>query len=294
MKKLLREPLVHFLAVGVVLFVVAGLTRDPGSGRQARILVTDDDIARLSVAWQRQWRRPPSVDELANLVRSHLREEILYREAVALGLDQDDTIVRRRLVQKMEFLSEDMAVQTDPPDDAIADYFNANIEDFRVPPRVGFTHAYFSRDRRGEATDKDTRALVERLSGNVDPAAADDEGDRFMLQRSYAAKSEVEIGQLFGRAFATSIHGLEVGRWHGPIESGYGLHAVFVHSREESRLPALDDVRDEVRNELLTTRRREANRDLYERLRDKYVIEVEDSELAGQLPAQVLEALDEI
>ena len=292
MKKLWHEPLIHFLALGAVLFVIAELTRDPGADRRARIAVTGDDVNRLSVAWERQWRRPPTETELANLVRSHIREEILYREALALGLDSDDTIVRRRLVQKMEFLSEDTALQSEPATKELAEYFEAHADDFTIAPRTTFFHVYLSRDRRGDAADADAGELLVKLAG-TDAATGANEGDRFMLQRNYSGKSETQIGQLFGRAFAAGVAKLEVGHWHGPIESGYGVHLVFVQSRSEARLPPLEEVRDDVRNELISMRRREANRALYERLRKKYALDIEDPELASQLPEQVMDVLDE-
>jgi hypothetical protein len=282
-KRLLREPILHFLVLGAVLFLLAPRGRDTAGDLGTHIIVTNDDLNRLSATWQRQWRRLPSAEELAALVRNHVREEVLYREAIALGLDQDDTIIRRRLVQKMEFLSEDTSVSGEPDDEELASYLAANPERFELPTRLDFRHVYFSTDRRGRAADADARELLSRLERAPAPADLRSLGDRFMLQHAYSQKSPAEVGQLFGRDFATRIFELETGSWQGPVESGYGLHLVHVDKKVDARAPRLDEVRHEVARDYLTERREQADERMYEQLRARYDVEIEDAELESAL-----------
>ncbi|MDX1385275.1 MAG: peptidylprolyl isomerase, partial [Thermoanaerobaculia bacterium] len=195
-----------------------------------------------------------------------------------------------RLAQKMEFLSEDMALQDEPTPEELASFYAQNPDPFVEPPRLAFTHVYFSRDRRGADAEGDAAAVRERLP--PDPRAGDEEGDRFMLQLRFGPKSEAEIGQLFGRAFASAVFALEPGAWQGPIESGYGVHLVFVESRTEARQPPLDEVATAVRNELLSRRRSDANRELYESLRSRYVVEVQVPEVAALLGEDGIEVAE--
>jgi hypothetical protein len=162
---------------------------------------------------------------------------------MAMGLDRDDTIVRRRLRQKLEFLTE-KAVETAPPSDvALQTFLQQHPDAFRVEPRLAFQHVYLSRDRRGDAANAEARRLLAQLSttdATTDPAAL---GDAFLLPHDFALSSRSETARLFGDAFATQLQHLEPGRWVGPIESGYGLHLVFVRERTAGRVPALAEVR---------------------------------------------------
>lgn len=280
MRKLWREPLLHFFLLGTLLFLLGGSTRGPGGARSTSIRVTQADLDRLSAVWQTQWGRPPNGQEMLALVRGWVREEVLYREALAMGLDRDDTIIRRRLVQKMEFLSEDTTEPGEPGEEELAAFLAANPERFTVPARVDFEHVYVSSDQRGEQAEADARALLAELrAGRADPR---DLGDRFMLQREYVRKSQTEIAQLFGRDFAEQLFALEPGDWCGPVVSGYGLHLVRVRSRSEPRLPSVDEIRPELARELLADRSRQANRRAYERIRDRYDITFDDPALAAR------------
>ena len=274
MSRFLREPLVHFLALGVLLFVLFALFGGSGGDPDSTILVTEADVGRIAATWQRQWGRLPTRAELSSLVDQHIREEVLYREALAMGLDRDDTIVRRRLVQKIEFLSEDLALPTEPSEEDLRAWFEQERERYRVPARVSFTHVYLSRDRRGERTAADARDLLAELRAEG-VARAPARGDRFMLQYDLVLRSEAEVARDFGSGFAAAVLDLTVGDWQGPVESGYGLHLVRVSERTESRLPELDEVRDEVRNDLATDLRRRANEDFYRQARERYRVQVQ-------------------
>lgn len=278
--RLLREPLLHFLILGAGVFLVYGLM---GAGRTAQpdeIVVTPAHVQRLAAGWERTWQRPPTQDELHGLVQNHVLEEMLYREALALGLDQDDTIIRRRLRQKMEFLSEDRAEQTEPSDAELQAYFAANAEQFRLDPRMSFTQIYINRDRRGETAEAHAAELLRTLAqaGPSQDAAA--LGDPLPLSSQYEALPVREVAGLFGEAFATQLTEVEPGRWVGPIVSGYGLHVVRVDALVEGRLPEFGEVRNVVQRELFNERRGEAREALRRRLLEQYTVTIEAPDAA--------------
>ena len=279
LKQLRHEPLVHFLALGLAMFGLYGLVNDdPSAGSDTQIVVTERDVEWLRGNWVRQWNRPPTPEELQSLIDGHVREEVLYREAMAMGLDADDTIVRRRLVQKLDFLSEDVAMQIEPTDVELSAYLNKHAERYRLPPRLSFTHIYFSTDRREDAHGDAERALDKLAAEHEAPARAPERGDRFMLQFDYPSRSSREIGQLFSRTFAGALFQLEANdTWQGPIRSSYGYHVVRVSNREESVLPELATVADRVRQDFDVDRRREASEAFYQSLLAQYEVTIEKS-----------------
>ena len=276
--KLLREPLVHFLALGLGLFLLFQWVGESGPERNDRIVVTAGDTDRLVYGFQRTWQRPPTANELEGLVEDHIREEILYREGLALGLDRDDTIIRRRMRQKMEFLSEDLVAQAEPTDKELQTFLEENPDTFRVDPQVAFSQVYLNRERRGDAVMRDAERLLaelEHAGGEIDAASL---GDSILLPGDYLPTPQREVARQFGREFAERILEIEPGRWSGPIGSSFGLHLVFVRKRLDGRLPELAEVRDTVQREWLSERRREANEAFYEGLQSRYTVIVEPQE----------------
>lgn len=279
-ERVAREPLFHFLLLGLLLFVLYGAVSDGGGDSidGKRIEVTADDLVWLQAGWEQQWNRPPTRSELEGLVDAFVREEVLYREAVAAGLDRDDTIVRRRMVQKMEFLFEDLAVRGEPTDEELVAFYEANPERYEIPPGVSFSHVYFSTDQRGATTEAAaTAALAQLRERGVDPVGAREYGDRFMLPHDYAGRSPAEVAELFGSDFAESLFALTGEGWQGPIASAYGLHLVNIYERFEASSPELDEVRDEVSRDYLTERRQEANEAVFETLLSRYEIVIDDN-----------------
>ncbi len=282
----LREPLVHFLLLGGCFFVLywaVGGSQSAVSDRTIRL--AEGDVQRLAAAWQLQWSRPPSVEELTNLVKEHVREEIFYREALALGLDQNDSIVRRRLAQKMQFLSEDVAEQQEPSDEELQEFFAENSEPFEIPARVTFSHIYFSVDKRSDRAEADAKASLDAIRGGADPAGI---GDRFMLQNHYGARTQDDVAGTFGAAFAADLFGRRGEGWQGPVKSGYGLHLVRVEERIEALKPPWEKVRADVVSAWSDENRRTANDKLYKKLRGEYEIE-----FAADLPEPMKAAIRE-
>ena len=275
-KKWLREPLLHFLLIGAALFLFYGYQNDGFVDHDSRIVISKSDINRLVMLWEKKWQRSPTRVELEGLVEQQIREEVLYREALAMGLDLNDGVVRRRLAQKVEFISYDLAVEIESKDSDLADYLAANPDKFEVPGRISFIQIYLNTDRRGENTERDAQALLNQLTlaeSEVDIAKA---GDSFMFGQRHAQLSHHGVARLFGNDFADKLYSLPVGAWQGPVPSGHGLHLVLVENRTEAVEPELALVRDHVRNEWIAEQRQSLNEAMYQNLRERYDIVVEE------------------
>jgi hypothetical protein len=290
MKNLVREPLVHFLLLGALIFgafkFISRGTIEPG-----KILITQGRIESLETAFSRTWRRPPTATELEGLIRDYVREEVFAREAVALGLDKDDTIIRRRLRQKLEFVSEDVAAQAEPTEEQLRAFLEAHPDTFRGDRRFTFNQVYLDPQRRGANVRRDAAHVLAQLGrsgAKVDPATL---GDSLMLENEFKALPASEVVKQFGEKFAASLGEMTTGQWHGPIESGFGMHLVFVSERTGGSLPALEDVRAAVRREWTNARRMEANEKFYQTLLQRYTVTIERPEVAQSTDGkQVAEA----
>ena len=271
----LREPLLHFLLVGALLFV-AWKAVSPDSyarGPANRIVLTDDDLKQLATTWIMAGRAPPSPEQMQRLVDDKVREEVLYREALALGLDKDDTIVKRQLARKMEFLAEDVSKARDPKPEELRVWFAKNADRFAFPPRASFQHLYFSPDRRGaQARDDAARALAKLDGKPADSAIVAALADPFMFQDHYGDRSPEQLANVFGPQFAQALFQLKQGSWQGPIESGYGWHLVWIDSMMPGRVPAFEEVEPDVKSEWIAEQTAEAKRKAFEAMRARYEV----------------------
>ena len=261
-----KDPIWVFVGIGILMF---GLANFSATDETYQVVVSQAQTQRLNDQWQAQMRRPPTAAEMEGLIDQYIKEEIYYREALRLGLDGDDTIVRRRLVQKLTFLTEDIATLTPPDDATLEAYYQENRENYRVPERISFRHRYFSADRRN--TPDAPNAARDQASTAVDDSSLT--GDPFMLQKNFARRSQREIGDLFGSAFAEALITLPVAEdWQGPVQSAYGWHPVQITHREASRIPEYSEIKERVRVDAQQAARREANQAYYDELRSRYEI----------------------
>ena len=276
MKRLLKEPLAHFLVLGTALFVVFGLMGKSTGGAPGKIVVTRTQIESLAAAFSRTWQRSPTADELDGLIQDRVREEIYCREAIALGLDKDDPVIRRRLRQKMEFVSEDAATEPEPTESDLQANLAAHADVFRVEPRITFRHVYLDPARHPETLAADARRLVDKLNAlGEEGADLSRVGDPFLLDHTFDAVPAGVIAKQFGESFAAKLGELPLGRWQGPIESGYGAHLVYIGARVRGREPSLDEVRDAVRREWANAQRLEASEAFYRGLLKRYAVTIE-------------------
>jgi len=275
LKKWLREPLLHFLLIGAALFIFYGVQTNETTDDSNSIVISESDIDRLITLWERKWQRLPTEAELEGLIEAQIREEVLYREALAMGLDQNDTIVRRRLAQKVEFISADLASQAEPSDTDLQSYLDSHADKFAVPARISFEQIYLNADQRGVNVEQDASRLLNELTqpgSTIDVMAA---GDSFMFGQQHEHLTRQGVSRLFGQQFTEKVFQLPVGSWQGPVLSGYGLHLIRVDAKSNAKGSALDEVRDKVRDEWMAQQRRSMDEVFYSELRKRYNIVVE-------------------
>jgi hypothetical protein len=269
---------VHFVFIGAVIYLLYGAFAEPlPEGDDKSIVVRAGEIEWLQAAWEKRWNRPPTPAEFNGLIQQYIRETVLYREALTMGLNQHDQVIRRRLAQKLEFLARDLVALTPPTDEELLTYFNAHQERYRQPVLYTFTQVFIDPDKRGDATLGDAATIKATLTAQGD--AIDDPGalgDGFMLQTYYVEKSELEIRKLFGSGFAESLVELSRGQWHGPVLSGYGAHLVYVHSINEPPAPVFTELRARVVQDWTTARGEELNEQFYANLREQYTVVIEE------------------
>jgi len=272
-KWLVREPLLHFLVLGAGLFLLYTYVGDDSPGPADRIVVDEAEILRLAGQFQRTWMRPPSRQELAGLAEDFVKEEILYREALALGLDQDDLVIRRRMRQKMEFLNTDLAEQQAPGEAELQAYLNGHPDKFRQPARLSFEQIYLATGQSADSPQRKAAALLARLE--AEPETAWQElGDPTMLPPVLTDASDRDITSTFGNALVTPVASAPLNRWSGPYESAYGLHLLRVTERAPASLPELSEIRATVEREWSNERRQQANERFYQALRERYSVEI--------------------
>ena len=260
-----RDPLFVFLLIGAGVFALHGLLR---ADETRLITVTAAQVDGFTALWRTQTGRAPSEAELRALIDDHVREEILVREARRLRLDEGDVIVRRRLAQKLSFLSEDVAALDAPDAAALIAYFEANRRRYETPAVVTFSHIYFSPERREDAAADAARALA-----TLDPDAWRTTGDPFMLGRTYAYATRVRVDKDFGAGFAAAVMAMPAdGTWRGPVESGYGLHLVRVDARAPAQGANYQSVAERVAADFDAERREAANRAYFETLKASYTV----------------------
>ncbi len=267
----LREPLFQFIVLGCLVWVGVGYVRD----RQNRysIHIGQAEQSRIAATYAQQFGQLPTADQMQRLVDRYVREEVFLREGLALNLDKDDEIVRRRIVQKYEFLQTDLVVPDRPPADVLDQWFERNKLNYQTPERVAFTHVYFSVDRDGEEGAK-ARALIvlERLRQSK-AARAPSLGDAFPGPSDVSALTPMEANRLFGKSeLSEHLFKLPVEQWSGPYRSGYGWHAVYVTGHLQPELPPLTKVYDRVLSDYLDEQRQTLEAKMFQKLRSKYTI----------------------
>lgn len=279
--RLLREPLVHFALLAGLVFVALSEPDTPkGVPDDNRIVISAAEVDRLALAWTQRWQRPPSEDEFGGMVREAIREQVLYREAMALGLDRDDVVIRRHLRQKFEFVTQDLAYDTDPDEATLRAYYEAQPDRYAQSAQVSFSHILFSTDRRGAAAEADAAQALADLQSATGPETADQLGDATSLPPGFEKISAVEVEAMFGPDFAAWVLRQEEGRWSGPIPSGYGLHLVRLSDRISGGPIAFETVRQRVKDDWVYEQRVAANEAIFLKLLDRYEVVVEPAQPA--------------
>ena len=271
----LREPLVHFLLLGFVLFAVYGYMQRGRYGVEPsrQIILSLDEVGQVQAYFVSQWHRQPTPAEFQALIEDRVREEVLYREALAMRLDKDDTIVKRRMAQKMEFLAEDVAAAHEPSIEELRAWFAKHADKFALPGRYSFRHLYFSPDKRGKNAQSDAAKAVARIAGQPeDSKLTVSLADRFMFQDYYGDRTPEAIAKEFGPQFTVALEKLKPGSWQGPVESGYGWHLVFIDTVIPGRIPAFEEMEVDVKTAWLAEQKQQARQKAYTEMRAKYTV----------------------
>ena len=270
-----REPLFHFLLAGVALFILFRVLNGGETGAPRDIVITEARVEALAENFARTWMRPPTPEELRGLVEDYIAEEVYYREAIAMGLDGDDTVIRRRLRQKMEFISEGIATAAEPTEEQLQAYLAQHAEKFLEPSRLTFQQIFLSSEQRGEAVRRDAeRLLAELTAGRVAPDGQS-LGDSTLLPPAMESAAPAEIANVFGTEFVEQIDEAPVGQWSGPVQSGFGLHLVRVDERTPGATPTLAEIRPIVVREWEAEQKQQTNAAFLAELRAKYDVRVE-------------------
>ena len=270
--KIIREPLLHFLFLGGGLFLLFNVMNGEMVDKPNRIVVSQGQVALLATNFARTWERPPSDEEMQLLIDNYLLDEVYYREALALGLDEDDNVIRRRLRQKLGFILEDTAALLDPDDKELTAYMDAHAEQFRVQPQVSFRQVYLSMDTRSDI-DADASEILARLQAGEDPQLL---GDRIMLADAYTLASRDDIKRRFGEGFAHQLMRVTPGDWAGPLTSGFGGHLVLITENKPGRMPELAEVKEEVKREWLLARTEELKQNTFRKLLENYEVVMQE------------------
>ena len=275
LKRWLREPLLHFLLLGAALFGIYGYLHRGRSGVESskQIAVTLDELRQMDLYFESQWHRQPTPQELDTMVEDKVREEVLYREGLAMGLDKDDEIVKRRMAQKMQFLAEDVAAAHEPSTTLLKAWFDKNKERFALPSRYSFRHLYFSTDKRGKNAQEDAARALTKIGGQTeDSSLVAAIADQFMFQDYYRDRTPEALAKEFGPTFTVALEKVRTRSWQGPIESGYGWHLVYVDTVIPGRIPEFEEIEPDVKTAWLGGQKAEALQKAYAEMRARYVI----------------------
>ncbi|MBT3866884.1 MAG: peptidyl-prolyl cis-trans isomerase [Gammaproteobacteria bacterium] len=271
--KIIREPLLHFLAVGICVFLLFNLMNNSATEKPNRIVISSGQVALLAANFSRARQRPPSEKEMQRLIDAYLHDEVYYREALALGLDRDDSVIRRRMRQKLSFILEDTAALLDPDDEELTIYMGAHAEQFRIQSAVSFRQVYLSTDTRSDV-NADAKQILSRLRAGENPLSL---GDRIMLKDTYILASRDDIKRRFGEGFAQQLLTLAPGDWIGPLKSGFGGHLVLITEIRPGRMPPLSEVKEKVKSEWLHSRTAELKQDTFRKLLENYEVVIQES-----------------
>jgi PPIC-type PPIASE domain len=275
MPRWLREPALHFLLIGAGLFVLYGWMHGRASFSRDTIVITEGRLDQLAAGFAGLNRRPPTREEMDGMVRDAVREEIFYREAMALRLDEDDVIVRRHLAQKLQFVSEDTHPLAEPTEAQLRDFLARHSQQLQAERGYSFTQVFLNPQRHGARLHADSQRLLESLRRAPDDATLIKDGDPFLLDSQFERLPAGEVARLFGADFERALQTLATGQWQGPVLSSFGTHLVLLRGRDEPGPPQLTDVRDEVRRQWMNEQRELAAARFYADLRRRYNVKVQ-------------------
>lgn len=285
-QRLVRDPLIHFLLIGAGIYgAYALIDEESAADDPLSVTITEEEIRALTGQWTRLWNRPPTEEELSGMLTKHVRTRVLYREALAMGLDKQDQVIERRLAQKVELLSRSLVTPEPPSDEVLAAWYADNSDDFRDADTYTLLQVFFDPDARGDATLADAEAALATLQSLAEvPGELGDYGDQGLMQNYYSGRSELQLRKTFGGGFVEQIVELEPGQWHGPILSGFGVHLVFIQDVVRPAAPALADIRETVQEAWMLEQVETLSGLFIDEIIARYDIVVEETEVSMTVP----------
>jgi len=270
MKKLFKEPLFHFLLLGLGLFLIYGLV-SKNQDNEETIIINDYDINNIIASWEMQWKRLPTDEELKSLIQQNIKQEIFYQEALKMNLDHNDEIIKRRLSQKMQFLASDIANLNEPTLEELKAYYNKNIANYMSPYTYTMYQIIFSPDNRLDPK-KDALNVLEKVK-DQSPEKAEGKGDSMSFPFQYRAVDATELNRALGMEFTQSLEKLETKNWEGPVKSGFGYHLVYLVEKIAPQPIAFESIRTEVLRDLEYENQKNLQQEIFDQYRSNYHID---------------------
>lgn len=273
--RILREPLAHFIVAGFALFIAGRIYHNETS--TYRIIITPQHVAELANQYSLKFGAKPDPATLEDLIKHDIHDEILYRQGLALNLDKDDQIVRRRIVQKTQFLIQDLDAPPEPTNTELQAWYKVHADNYVTPPRATFTHIFFSADKGGDNEARRRAAAVLKSLQKTTANRAPDKGDPFPDLYDFSAYEPEQVQRVFGKTpFSKAVFNAPVGHWSGPFRSGYGWHLLYIDARKPPVQPPLSAVRDAVRTDYLESIQNRTNKAAFDKLASRFTIIRED------------------
>jgi len=276
-KKLIKEPLFHFIIGGIILLFIFELFGNDNTANNKTILITKGQIDLMHTHWQRQLGRLPTETELQGLIDDHIREEILMQEALAMGLDKDDIIIRRRLAQKMEFVAGDMLTVKEPTSNEIKTYYESHKNELKESGKISFLQIFFSVDKRKPETSESLASNLKYKLNEMDISDLDitKYGDQTMLRSNYTDLQSDRLSSQYGETeIVEQLLNSPLNKWGGPVSSNYGLHLIYVLNRKPGYIPEFEDVSEKIKRKIIAIRKEKMDKKFMARLREQYTIEI--------------------
>ncbi len=272
MKKFFKEPLLHFIVLGALIYV-ASMTWGNIDDQQQNIVISQGKIRHLATLFMKTWQRSPTQKELENVVQEYVIDQAGYLEGVKLGLDKNDIVITRRIRQKLEFIAEENSPPPQVTDELLAEYLDENSGQFRLEPKLTIRQVFLDPQKHGDATYSTAEKILQQLRAKPEQDITK-LGDRYLFKPLYQHKSLTELGRVFGRDFTINSAKLSTGSWYGPIRSGFGVHLAYIEKRQDGKLPKLSEIRSQVERELENSWKKRSTKKYYDELLSRYIVTI--------------------
>lgn len=270
MRNIFKEPLFHFLLLGALIFALYGIVNRQTDDERT-ILIDDFDMNNIIASWEMQWKRLPTDEELKNLVQQNIKQEIFYQEALKMNLDHNDEIIKRRLSQKMQFLSNDLAAMNEPSDEDIQKYYDLHFTAYLSPYKFSFYQIVFNQDNRNDPLG-DAEAFMSQIN-NLSIEEVKTKGDTLPFPFFFENIDADELNRQLGNDFSKSLEKIKKGSWTGPVQSGFGYHLIYLTDKTGPQIPEIESIKDDLLRDMEYDNQKQLNDLIFTELKKNYSIE---------------------